>query len=389
MSARGSSWIWQIRRSRSSSANRGRSLPKGTRLMRIDMKRRWLPENVTPFTDKCGRVRYRFRKKGLPNYLFRAEPGTPEFMTEYQAAKQAILPEKVRYERGSFHALIESYYKSKQWARMGDAYQKVRGNALERFRAKHGDKPVSALQARHIDKWMMEISDTPHAANDLRKMLNQLMKHAILLGLRETNPVNATEAIRVDSEGYHCWSEDEIARFDTRWALGTRERLAKELLLYTALRRSDIVRIGRQNRQDNLLILRHSKNKSDTVIPILPPLARALDAIEVQHLTYLVTAFGKPFTAAGFGNWFGERCEMAGLPHCTAHGLRKAMARRLAEAGVSTLEGRAVTGHKSDAMFAHYAKKANDKIMAHRALTIVSDALGLANENGKLSEKGK
>lgn len=345
------------------------------------MKRRWLPENVTPFTDKCGRVRYRFRKKGLPNYLFRAEPGTPEFMTEYQAAKQAILPEKVRYDRGSFHALIESYYRSKQWARMSLAYQKVRGNALERFRVKHGDKPVSALQARHIDKWMMEMAETPHAANDLRKMLNQLMKHAILLGLRETNPVDATEAIRVESEGYHCWSEEEIAQFDARWALGTRERLAKELLLYTALRRSDIVRIGRQNRQDNLLILRHSKNRSDTVIPILAPLARALDAIEVQHLTYLVTAFGKPFTAAGFGNWFGERCEMAGLPHCTAHGLRKAMARRLAEAGVSTLEGRAVTGHKSDAMFAHYAKKANDKIMANRALSIVSDALGLANNS--------
>ena len=55
------------------------------------------------------------------------------------------------------------------------------------------------------------------------------------------------------------------------------------------------------------------------------------------------------------------------------------MARRLAEAGVSTLEGRAVTGHKSDAMFAHYAEKANRKTMANRALNIVSDALGLEN----------
>lgn len=332
-------------------------------------RRRWLPDNVTAFTDKCGRKRYRFRKKGLPYHLFRAEPGTPEFMEEYQAALNAEQKPRLRHEPGSFHALIESYYRSKQWARMGDAYQKVRGNALERFRVKHGDKPVAALQARHIDRWMSDMIDTPHAANDLRKMLNQLMKHAILLGLRQTNPVDATEAIRTDSDGYHCWTEAEIAQFDAKWKPGTRERLAKELLLYTALRRTDIVKVGRQNRQGDKLVLRHSKNRSDTVIRILPPLALALEALESQHLTYLVTMTGKPFTSAGFGNWFRERCNLAGLPQCSAHGLRKAMARRLAEAGVSTLEGRAVTGHKTDAMFSHYAASASRESMADKRLT--------------------
>ncbi|HEX7852288.1 MAG TPA: tyrosine-type recombinase/integrase [Sphingobium sp.] len=264
-----------------------------------------------------------------------------------------------------------------------DADKRVRGNVLERFRVDHRDKPVKVLQARHIDRWMTDKAEAPLAANDLRKMLNQLMTHAILLGLRETNPVDATEAIRTDSEGYHCWTEEEFAAFDDRWALGTRERLAKELLLYTALRRSDIVRVGGQNRDGDSLVLRHTKNRSETVIPILAPLARALDAIDVQHLTYLVTAFGKPFTAAGFGNWFGERCTMAGIPHCSAHGLRKAMARRLADAGVTTLDGRAVMGHKSNAMFAHYAAKASGKVQVQRALKIVSDALGLENPVGK------
>lgn len=196
------------------------------------------------------------------------------------------------------------------------------------------------------------------------------------------NPVDAIEAIRSNSDGYHCWTEAEIAQFDAKWPLGTRERLAKELLLYTALRRSDIVKIGRQHRTGDKLILRHSKNKSDTVIRILPPLADALDTIEAEHLTYLVTAFGKPFSAAGFGNWFGDRCRMAGLPHCSAHGLRKAMARRLAEAGVSMMEGRAVTGHKSDAMFSHYAASASREQMAERALHLVSERFPMANQNG-------
>jgi integrase len=55
-------------------------------------------------------------------------------------------------------------------------------------------------------------------------------------------------------------------------------------------------------------------------------------------MPFLVTAFGKPFTANGFGNWFRQRCDEAGLPHCSAHGLRKAAAARLAELGAGESE---------------------------------------------------
>lgn len=351
-------------------------------------RRRWLPANVTAFQDKCGRTRYRFRKKGLPQYLFRHEPGTPEFTEELHRARTATMPETPRHAPGSFDALIDSYYRSRRFTRMKQSSQRMRQNALERFRAQHGSKPVAALEARHIDRWMAELAETPHAANDLRKMLRQLMKHAILLGLRRDNPVDAVEPLRVDSDGYHCWTEAEIARFDERWPLGTRERLAKELLLYTALRRGDMVKIGRQHRHGEKLVLRHHKNKSDTIIRILPPLAAALDAMGGEQMTYLVTAKGKPFEPASFGNWFRKACNAAGLPHCTAHGLRKAMSRRLAESGATSLQGRAVTGHKTDAMFAHYAAAASRESMANEALDRVEKVIALANENGKRNEKG-
>ncbi|WP_030540293.1 tyrosine-type recombinase/integrase [Sphingobium sp. DC-2] len=344
------------------------------------MRRRWLPDNVTPFKDKCGRTRYRFRKKGLPQYLFRAEPGSPEFMEEYDRAKNAVAVKKEKHAAGTFNAVIESYYRSKRWARMQESTRAMRRNILERFRAKQGHKPVNRLEARHVDKWMSEMADTPHAANNLRKILAQIMKHAIMLGLRRDNPVDVIDAIQTDGDGFHCWSEEEIAQYDAKWALGTRERLAKELLLYTSLRRGDMVKIGRQHRKGDKLILRHAKNKSDTVIRILDPLAKALDAIEAQHLTYLVTQTGKPFTPAGFGNWFRERCDQAGLNHCTAHGLRKAMARRLAESGATTMQGRAVTGHRSDAMFIHYAAKANREAMADEALERMAENIGIGGK---------
>ncbi|HWJ70826.1 MAG TPA: hypothetical protein VNS79_12355 [Sphingobium sp.] len=114
---------------------------------------------------------------------------------------------------------------------MGDEYRRMRTKALERWRVKHGDKPMTALMARHVAGWMDEIAATPHAANDLRKMLNQLMKYAIRLGLRTDNPVAVVDPLETDGEGYHCWTEDEIAAFDRRWPVGTRERLAKKLLL--------------------------------------------------------------------------------------------------------------------------------------------------------------
>ena len=150
-------------------------------------RRKWLPDNVTSFTDKVGRTRYRFRKKGVPQYLFRCEPGTPGFLEELAAAQQAQPVQRPRFAEGTFDALIESYYRSKQWARMKPSSQQMRANALERFRKKNGPKRVSHLEARHIDRWMSEIIATPHAANDLRKMLNLLMKHAILLGWRRDN----------------------------------------------------------------------------------------------------------------------------------------------------------------------------------------------------------
>lgn len=346
-------------------------------------RRKWLPDNVTSFKDKCGRTRYRFRKKGFKAYLFRAEPGSPEFMAEYANAMQAELASGTKYAPGTFDALIESYYRSQKWARMKESSQTMRRNALERFRAKHGTKRVAHLEARHIDKWMGEIIETPHAANDLRKMLRMLMKHAILLGWRRDNPCDAVEPIRTDGDGYHCWTEAEIAQYEAKWEVGTRERLAMALLLYTGLRRSDMVLVGRQHRQGNKLVLHHGKNNSATVIKILPPLAAALDAMtDEKHLTYLVARVGKGFTGPGFGNWFRERCNQAGLPHCTAHGLRKAMARRLAETGATTMQGRAVTGHKSDAMFIHYAAKANRETMADEALDRMSDRLSLANDDG-------
>src|SRR5690349_6964704 len=87
------------------------------------------------------------------------------------------------------------------------------------------------------------------------------------------------------------------------------------------------------------------------------------------HLNFLVTEFGKPFTPAGFGNWFADRCNEAGLPNrCRAHGLRKAACRRLAESGASAPEISAISGHLSIKEVQRYIAAADRKVMARAGM---------------------
>ena len=86
-------------------------------------------------------------------------------------------------------------------------------------------------------------------------------------------------------------------------------------------------------RRGGVVSYRRRKTGAPVDIPLLPELQVAIDAMpKAAHLTFLVTEFGKPFTAAGFGNWFREQCDLADVAK-SAHGLRKAGATRLAEHG--------------------------------------------------------
>lgn len=89
----------------------------------------------------------------------------------------------------------------------------------------------------------------------------------------------------------------------------------------------------------------------------------SIEAAEGDNLTFLVTQFGKPFTANGFGNWFRKRCNEAGLPHCTAHGLRKA--------GATEHQLMVTYGWESPKQAAIYTRKANRKKLAGEAMHLI------------------
>src|SRR5690606_18741948 len=121
----------------------------------------------------------------------------------------------------------------------GDRTREVYRGVIERWRKKYGKAKVRDLEPRHVADMMAEMLPHRTAANMLRKRLRALMQFAIRQGMATTNPVIATKPYKVDSTGFHTWTEDEIARFEARHPVGTKPRLAFDLMLWTGQRGGD------------------------------------------------------------------------------------------------------------------------------------------------------
>src|SRR5262249_1702473 len=187
------------------------------------------------------------------------------------------------------------------------------------------------------------------------------------------DPTQGIKLAPLKTSGFRTWSEGDIVVYEAAHPIGTRARLALALPLYTALRRADLVGLGPQHIRDGVIHIRTKKTGVTLAIPVHPELARVLDAPPSGHLPFLVTKDGKPFTPAGFTNWFGEVCREVGLPRgLSAHGLRKAACRRLAEAGCSANLIASISGHRSLREVQRYTEAVDQARMARSAMEKVT-----------------
>jgi integrase len=334
-----------------------------------------LPPYVHAFVDRHGKARFYFRRAGFKKVPLPGLPWSPEFMAAYQAVMDETPKIEIGAKRsspGSVGHAVASYLASWTFQKLAPETRRTRKNILERFRNEHGDKRIGMLQTQHVQNIVVAKARKPQAANNLLKTLRALMAHCIETHLLDADPTRGVKAIQVKTEGYRTWSEADISAFERAHPIGTRPRLALALLLYTAQRRSDVVTLGRQHLRAGALHLRQSKTKRSLEIPVHSELQRVLDATPSEHLTFLVTQAGQPFTAAGFTNWFRKQCVAAGLPvGLSSHGLRKAACRRLAEAGCSANLIAAVSGHRSLREVQRYTEAADQARMARSAMATI------------------
>ena len=237
---------------------------------------------------------------------------------------------------------------------------------------KIGHRLVAEMRREHVSRIITNRADTPGAANDLLKKIRILIHFAIDNGWHTDDPTLRLKKFAAGE--FHSWTDDEIAMFEAHWPKGTCERTAFTLLFCTGQRRSDVVRMAWDDVDNGLIRVVQGKTGAKLSVPLHPDLSEALTSWPQRGERIPVTTFGKPFTSNGFGNYMANKIADAGLPdRCVTHGLRKAAARRLAEATCTANEIAAITGYATLVEVSRYTKAADQVHLAQSALNRLTE----------------
>ncbi|MCA3633299.1 MAG: tyrosine-type recombinase/integrase [Methylobacterium sp.] len=320
---------------------------------------------------------YWFRRGKGKRIKLPSNPHSPEFAEAYRDALAGVAHQrggKKRFPAGTLGWLIAQYLESGTVKRLAPISRQTRANILNRIAEENGTVDYRRITPATIAKGREKRAEKPEAANNFVKAMRVLFKWAAELGHVKSNPAREVDKIRVKTKGYHTWTIEEIDAFEEKWPIGTRERLALDLLLYTGARREDLVKLGRSNVRNGILTFVPSKTANTTGVTVTIPMLKCLEdsiaACPSGHMVFLVTAKGKPFAAASFGNWFREICNEAGVPGA-AHGLRKAAAKRAAEQGATDEQLRAIFGWTTAAQSLVYTREASRKRLGASAGTLL------------------
>jgi integrase len=348
------------------------------------------PRFVHEYVDQHGTAKFYFRRAGQPKIRLPGLPWSPEFMAAYERAKsgQWTAPElgANRTVPGTVNAGLISYYQSSAFRNgLAESSQKMRRSILEKFREDHGDKRIALMPGAALQ--VIINKKTPAAQRNWKKALRGFLDHCLALGMIKADPLAGVKLVKMKTTGHHPWEAAECARFEAHNPLGTRARLAYELLLQAGQSRCDVVRMGRQHIRNGVMSMGRQKTGVPFNVQIMPRLQAAIEAMPASnHLTFLVTAQGNQFKAAGFGNYFRDLCRAARLPsRCTSHGLRKAAATYLAEQGATDHQLMAWFGWTSISQAQVYTKAANRKLMAQAAGKLISGT-GIGSPADPLSQ---
>lgn len=311
-----------------------------------------------------------FRRRGSPYVQLPGVVGSVEFMEAYQvalAAAPVAIGASTRSKPGSVSAAIAEYYGSQSFRSLTGGTPAKRRAILERFREDHGDKRLASLPREFVVALLDSMA--PHTARNWIKTFRHFVRWCESRKLITKDPTWGVRVKVPHSDGHHTWSEEEISQFEAAHPIGSKARLALALGLYTAQRRGDVVRMGRQHIKGGELSVRQGKTNAALTIPVLPQLAAIIDATPTGHLTLLVTKTGKSYIANDFSEQFRKWCDDAGLPpKCSFHGLRKTALTRLANAGCTAHQIAAISGHKSLKEVERYTRAADQHRLAREAM---------------------
>jgi integrase len=335
------------------------------------------PPHVHRETTRHGRVVWYARVGKGPRIRIRAEFGSSEFQAEYQAAITGAPSPRVKGAptAGSLAWLIARYRESSTWFELAPATRRQRDNIFRQVVAVAGHEPFSRITTDTITAGRERRARTPYQARHFLDAMRGLFRWAFEAKHTKTDPTAGVKNLpRKGGQGFIPWTEEHVAAYQRRWPIGTHQRVWLDVLLYSGLRRGDVVRYGRQHVRKGVGTIRLEKGGETITVtlPILPVLERTLAAGPCGDMIFIVGATGKPFKKESFGNAFRDACRAAGVPG-SAHGVRKIAATTAANNGATVAQLKALFGWTTDSMPALYTKSADRERLARQAAHMLAN----------------
>ncbi len=313
-------------------------------------------------------VWYVRRSKASPRFRIRAAFGSDAFLEEYQAALAGKRINSRQAAAGSLRWLWDHYRLSDAWLSLSAATRRQRENIMLHVLKENGEKVFTALRSEHITAGLDKRAKTPSAARNFLDTMKGLFGWAKSRGHIRLDPTSQIKPPkRRKGQGFAAWTRAEVAAYQAKWPLGTRQRVWLDVLLYTGPRRGDAAKLGNANvNEDGIISLVTEKNATPVIIPMLTVLQRTLLAGPRGRETWIIGAKGKPFVKEAFGNAFSKAARAAGV-NKSAHGVRKVAATIAAENGATERELEAIFGWTGGRMAAHYTRSAERAKLAAQA----------------------
>lgn len=340
--------------------------------------KRKLPPHVVREVSRHGKVKYFYRiGKGVRVRL----PDDIKAREFKEAYKQAVagyklidVPRGIPTQPYSLRWLIDRYRESSTWKVFSKATQRQRENIFIEAIKRSNNVRYTTIDRRSMAMAVEARSDTPAQANHFLKAMRGLFGWALQNDYVAIDPTAGVLPLKYKSDGFAPWTMDDLLQFYDKWHVGTKPRLAVELLLHTGLRRSDVVRAGLPHMRGNIFSIKTQKTGSQITVEFPKALLDVIEATETGSTTFLISEAGTPFETASFGNWFRDRCNDAGIKK-SAHGLRKLSATLSAEAGAATHELMAQYGWSNVKQAELYTKGADRVRLGIRNSKRVADQI--------------
>jgi integrase len=355
-----------------------------------------LPRYVMPDKQRDGRARWLFRRKGFPKVTLPKPDNSKRFWDAYAAALTGKPPKKLAAKvkptaEHTFGWLCEQYTK------FGDFAGNEEITVVDRHRALMGmrrepinpgseltfeDCPISEFGKQHALTLRDLRKDAPIMANKRLMYLGGMFRWAMgnekLLKIKiDSDPTAGVKRFKKKKGGWHTWTVEEMQRFMTTYPIGTRERLAFSIMAFTGVRISDACQLGPKHVVGEWIRkVQHKFRKRDgkmIEVPMLPELAAVIAATPGADKgeTFLLNALGRPYTIKSAADAFKQWCKAAGLPHCSAHGIRKFSAVEASYNGATDRQLKAMFNWEGSGEVDVYTRMAQRRRLAEKGMKLI------------------